>query len=314
MALVLVSSAVVQEKSFSLSSSETLDNINVGIAVGRKRKFEGLATLDLFPLPNRTTQKFLNAKLQARKLKLECGSCYIPKEDEEYPRGQDAHFVCSADNVIGVADGLGGFKKRGIDAGVYARNLMSHASSMTTARATTLPACPLRILKKAASATRAQGGSTACIIALQGRKIVAANVGDSGFLVVRNGKVAYRSPVQVRGFNSPLYLHTDSCKWAQVLEVPVEEGDSIVAATDGLFDNLFEDTILNIISKGRKYEFNPRTVAQLLARVAHQMSLQKKHDTPFSKASREAGRLGHQGGKRDDITVVVANVISSAGS
>ncbi len=52
----------------------------------------------------------------------------------------------------------------------------------------------------------AQGSSTACILALEGDTLHAANLGDSGFMVVRKSKVMYKSRSQQHQFNYPFQL------------------------------------------------------------------------------------------------------------
>ena len=52
----------------------------------------------------------------------------------------------------------------------------------------------------------AQGSSTACILALEGATLHAANLGDSGFMVVRRNKVAFKSRSQQHQFNYPFQL------------------------------------------------------------------------------------------------------------
>ncbi|KAF3650564.1 putative uric acid degradation bifunctional protein TTL-like isoform X1 [Capsicum annuum] len=52
------------------------------------------------------------------------GSFYIPKVNDEKPLGEDASFICVKEQTIGVADGVGGWAKKGIDSGVYSRELM----------------------------------------------------------------------------------------------------------------------------------------------------------------------------------------------
>ena len=51
-----------------------------------------------------------------------------------------------------------------------------------------------------------QGSSTACILALEGATLHAANLGDSGFMVVRRNKVAFKSRSQQHQFNYPFQL------------------------------------------------------------------------------------------------------------
>ena len=52
-----------------------------------------------------------------------------------------------------------------------------------------------------------QGSCTVCILVLKGNQLHAANLGDSGFLVVRNEKVVYKSKQQQISFNCPYQLH-----------------------------------------------------------------------------------------------------------
>lgn len=52
------------------------------------------------------------------------------------------------------------------------------------------------------------GSSTACIVVLdrQSHQLHTANLGDSGFLVVRGGEVVHRSDEQQHYFNTPFQL------------------------------------------------------------------------------------------------------------
>lgn len=98
-------------------------------------------------------------------MKLISGSCYLPHPDKEETGGEDAHFICIDEQAIGVADGVGGWADVGVDAGEYARELMSN--SVTAIREEPKGSIdPSRVLEKAHSSTKAKGSSTACIIAL----------------------------------------------------------------------------------------------------------------------------------------------------
>ena len=72
--------------------------------------------------------------------------------------------------------------------------------------------------------------------------------------------VAFRSPQQLRGFNAPYQLgrapdvapgqaddRFETPHDAALVRVPIKGGDLVVLATDGLFDNMPESTILEII-------------------------------------------------------------------
>ena len=95
------------------------------------------------------------------------GSFYIPKDNELKPRGEDAHFICVEENTIGVADGVSGWAKRGVDAGEYARELITH-SVIAIHNEPKGAVNPKRVLHTAYSNTLARGSSTACIITLIG--------------------------------------------------------------------------------------------------------------------------------------------------
>ncbi|RZR80577.1 hypothetical protein BHM03_00006612 [Ensete ventricosum] len=99
-----------------------------------------------------------------RPLKMKAGSYYIPHMRKL--KGEDAHFICEREQVVGVADGVGGWAKLGIDAGVYARELMSHAEQAVRASPEGF-VDPFQVLATAHARTNALGASTACIMALK---------------------------------------------------------------------------------------------------------------------------------------------------
>jgi len=76
------------------------------------------------------------------------------------------------------------------------------------------------------------------------------------------------------------------------------EGDVIVLATDGVFDNLYDKEIIEILA--RKSE-NP---AGEISLSAYKNSIKEAVGTPFSEGS--GGK--YSGGKKDDITVIVVRV------
>ena len=95
------------------------------------------------------------------------------------------------------------------------------------------------------------GSSTACLAMLSHAegKLYTANIGDSGLLVVRGGRVVHRSAEQQHYFNTPYQLSlpptdmesdvlADLPESADRYEFNVEDGDVIILATDGIFDNV----------------------------------------------------------------------------
>ncbi|KAL1569449.1 protein-serine/threonine phosphatase [Salvia divinorum] len=242
-------------------------------------------------------------------LKLLSGACYLPHPAKEATGGEDAHFICVDEQVIGVADGVGGWADVGVNAGIYARELMSNA--VEAIRKVTDDVNPFSVLEKAHAATNAMGSSTACIIALKNQDLHAINLGDSGFIIVRDGALIFESPVQQHGFNFTYQLERgnqgDLPSSGQVFKIPVLSGDVVVAGSDGLFDNLYAKEVASIVAGAVKVELSPSDTAQKIAAIARARSLDTRHQTPFSSAAQEAG-YSYYGGKLDDLTVVVSYV------
>ena len=102
----------------------------------------------------------------SEKLKLLSGSCYLPHPAKEATGGEDAHFISIDEHVIGVADGVGSWADQGVDAGLYAKELMRNSmNAIKDEPEGTID--PTRVLEKAYMSTKARGSSTACIITLK---------------------------------------------------------------------------------------------------------------------------------------------------
>ncbi|XP_059640927.1 probable protein phosphatase 2C 80 isoform X2 [Cornus florida] len=256
-----------------------------------------------------------NAAVSAdQTLKLLSGSCYLPHPDKEETGGEDAHFICVDEQAIGVADGVGGWADVGVNAGLFSRELMSH--TVTAIQDEPKGSIdPSRVLEKAHSITKAKGSSTACIIALTNQQgIHAINLGDSGFIVVREGCTIFQSPVQQHGFNFTYQLESgnggDLPSSGEVFTIPVAPGDVVVAGTDGLFDNLYNNEITAAVVHAVRDGLGPQVTAQKIAALARQRAQDRNRQTPFSTAAQNAG-FRYYGGKLDDITVVVSYITSS---
>ncbi|KAB5556887.1 hypothetical protein DKX38_007796 [Salix brachista] len=249
-----------------------------------------------------------------RNLKLLSGSCYLPHPDKEETGGEDAHFICEDEQTIGVADGVGGWADVGVNAGEFSRELMSHSVSAIQEEPNG-SIDPARVLEKAHAKTKAQGSSTACIITLKSEGIHAINLGDSGFMVVRDGCTIFQSPVQQHGFNFTYQLESgnggDLPSSGQVFTIPVAPGDIIIAGTDGLFDNLYNNEVTAVVVHAIRTSLGPEATAQKIASLARQRAVDRNRQTPFSSAAQDAG-YRYYGGKLDDITVVVSYITNYA--
>ncbi|TGZ77403.1 protein serine/threonine phosphatase 2C [Ascodesmis nigricans] len=295
---------------------------------------------------------------------------FIPKETptthaEEQKRlqafaGQDAFFVSRMRSdgavAVGVADGVGGYDEAGINSADFSQGLCSEMS--VAAKNTKDCSNPQMILsvgyKQVLHEDKVPGGaSTASVGVLRPNgKLAAANLGDSGFIIVRHGKVVYASPAQTHYFNCPLQLsvipktirahidkfggspYSDSPQDADVSTHDLQNGDVILFATDGIWDNLSHQDLLNIISEesnkagvwqqGKEgtvpaddlaSKVDEDLVASLVAKiveVAKSRSHNTRIDGPFAK---EVQRLypgeNYHGGKVDDICAVCAVVVQA---
>jgi len=186
--------------------------------------------------------------------------------------GDDAFFVTKnrLGDFLGVADGVGSWHEQGIDPSLFSSSLMDTCKSLIDNKLIDLNPLTLKeLLSKSYKQLLENkkcliGSSTACIIALHKEKRIlhTANLGDSGFVVIRKNAIVHRSEEQQHYFNSPfqLAIHpstqdprliADSPDIASVTAFSVEENDFIVIATDGLWDNLPDATIVEEIRKIR---------------------------------------------------------------
>ena len=117
---------------------------------------------------------------------------------------------------------------------------------------------PRRVAIEAQANTKLPGAATMCVVRLKGTSLTCANVGDSGFRVVRDGAVAYGSTAGQHYFNCPYQLQyrdlageCDAAEDADVFSFDVREGDIVVAGSDGLFDNVFDEEIASVRRRRR---------------------------------------------------------------
>lgn len=242
--------------------------------------------------------------------------------------GEDSWFKTSTSNadVLGVADGVGGWRSYGIDPGEFSSFLMKtcerlvHCVNFNPQRPVNLLAysyCELLEQKKPIL-----GSSTACVLVLnrENSTVYTANIGDSGFMVVRKGEIVHKSDEQQHYFNTPFQLSlpppghdhnvlSDSPDSADTLSFAVKEGDVILVATDGVFDNVPEKLLLDVLKEveGVTDPVKLQMTANSLALMARSLSFDSDFMSPFAINARR-NNINATGGKPDDITVVLATV------
>ncbi|KAJ1873511.1 hypothetical protein LPJ55_002259 [Coemansia sp. RSA 990] len=293
----------------------------------------------------------------------------IPKHTERIPLqrrlgedelatsvGEDAFF--HRGDALGIADGVGGWAGvADADPALFARRLMHHVCREMQRYediddelfSAYYDAAPVDVLRRAyeitadeMAARAVRGSSTACVVVLRGDELRVANLGDCGLTVVRQGDMVYRTEEQQHSFNFPYQLgteaHADAPSDAQVFRLKVQKGDVVVVGSDGVFDNLFDEDILEEVGRHLppamratgeplpysgpaqpladsapkfalpQFHVDPAAISDAIARRARLVSEDTRYaESPFQMRAMQEG-LYYQGGKRDDITVVVAVV------
>lgn len=163
-----------------------------------------------------------------------------------------------------------------------------------------------------------EGSSTCCLLTVNTKQglLHSANMGDSGFIVIGRRvsrpetHVIFRSPQQEHSFGHPVQLgHHKAADWPEVamLEtIQVFPGDVIVMGTDGLLDNVSEGEILHQVKEVGTPCKSPSVLVHRLLHLAYENSVDKSKGTPYSWAATEAFDMVYNGGKPDDISVLVA--------
>ncbi|RTG81081.1 protein phosphatase PTC7, partial [Schistosoma bovis] len=174
------------------------------------------------------------------------------------------HTKCYVLCLLGVADGVGGWRSYGVDPGRFSRAVMKNCERVVNSGRfipdkleVLIAQCYEDVLN---SKELILGSATLCIVSLQRNehRVYGASLGDSGYLVIREGHVIQRSVHQKHSFNTPFQLscpptlrsrrfHCDLPNQAAQTSVEVKPGDVIIVGTDGLFDNLTESMILQEI-------------------------------------------------------------------
>ncbi|KAK9511516.1 hypothetical protein O3M35_000155 [Rhynocoris fuscipes] len=243
--------------------------------------------------------------------------------------GDDAWFsakVKSAD-VLGVADGVGGWRQYGIDPGEFSSNLMRTCERLVNS-GRFIRSQPSSLLARSYNELLENkqsilGSSTACLLVLNrdNRTLYTANIGDSGFVIVRHGQVIHRSEEQQHYFNTPYQLSlpppdhsrsvlSDSPESANTTNLIVEDGDVILLATDGVFDNVPDQMLVGELARaqGVRDPAKLQLVANSIALMARKIAFDENFISPFSQSAKSYG-ISVTGGKPDDITVLLATVM-----
>jgi len=276
--------------------------------------------------------------------------------------GEDACFVTPPSapqdassgvlrQAFGVADGVGGWRQQGVDAGLVSHNLMAAALSLFGRKqwpegsprgalqlaheAVLLRAAQNELDREKAGkqdeeASPLMGSCTALLGLVEDGKLHAANLGDSGLLLVSaTGEDKLRTVPQTSMggvFNCPSQLAVPAAiakdypaaSTADEYSAELAPGDVLLAATDGFWDNIHPEQLKEFIEQWRAGELAgiPKpseqggeltTFVSYLCHVTARLSTVPDFRSPFEVAAAAAG-VEHRGGKVDDCTLVLGVV------
>lgn len=259
---------------------------------------------------------------------------------------EDAYFFSS--QAMGIADGvshMADFAHYGVDAAAYAAELMELAAAALlsgpppgAAAGGHAAAADRAVAAMAEADAKATtfGATTVSLLALDGCNVGVANLGDSGFVLLRRKslgmEIVEQSREQCHSWNCPyqftrvplalqryLTQRLDTAEDSDKYQVQVCHGDLLLLYTDGLSDNLhwhevtsiLNDVIQRTPAEGAKAWADPKDLADALVNAAYDRSLDEKAFTPFAKHAKQH-QLDYPGGKPDDISVVAAWVLEDA--
>lgn len=174
-------------------------------------------------------------------------SLSIPHPEKLHKHGEDASVVSSRN--IAIFDGVGKSNPDAADPGEYSKRLAQLTQRVFESDPS---AKPKDIAEFAVWKNSVPGSSTLSIVGLRNNHIEGINVGDSGFIVIRNGVVVFDTEATSHFFNCPhqvSFSRAEDLEIAQPLWFKIEEGDIIVAGSDGLWDNVFLEDIVSATSK-----------------------------------------------------------------
>ena len=256
---------------------------------------------------------------------------------------EDAHFL--EGNMLGIADGVGGWRGLGVDSGKFATELIQ-ACRRQSLQSWSLVHTPLSdastssLLPVAETALQSVdfcGSCTLLLCSLHCETLEVLNLGDSKAVLVRfiadRPTIIMRTTSMQHTFNTPFqvskplsrsqqmhllrncphdkvkslsktlaHLINDGFNHADVYHTRVRAGDLLLVGSDGLWDNLYESEVVEMLRPGVSCEH----FARLLTRKAYERSVSQVR-TPFEdEAVATYGESAWKGGKQDDITVVAA--------
>ena len=268
--------------------------------------------------------------------KFKGGLANQPKLEKIQTGGEDALYY--SDNLLAVADGVGGWALQGIDSSKYSRKLIENARDFFQKNPEHYSQYPKDLLVECAKNNFETGTSTLVLATLWDKYLKIGFLGDSGYMLFapmlktlpqnRGYNIIYEAKVisqeQEHAFNFPFQIGMngdDPELKAQAFQHEVTYGYLVVVMSDGVLDNMFphdvEYTLNEYVEilkqqhgRGLRHvveNFDGEHFSEYLTEKTYALSQKTDFVSPFAVGAMKAGMIA-QGGKMDDISVVSAMI------
>lgn len=249
------------------------------------------------------------------------------KDDVFGTCGEDSFIIkkCNQNNFFGVFDGVSSLKYYDIDPSEFPFHLVSNLNKILNDNVVDIKQELIQIEKQLTD-ENIKGSCTVCLSKFNENngKLETFNLGDSGFIVIRpveNSKpiLLYKSDPQCFSFNFPYQLnnfhksHSNSINFLTTHEIFLQKGDVVILASDGLWDNLYQDEILLYVSLS--YKNGNIDIKNLMRNILTDIEelFDDDYDPtvrkgPFAAEAAELNLRYNHHSKEDDVTIVIGIV------
>lgn len=246
-------------------------------------------------------------------VELEVSARVLPHPDKVRWGGEDAVFFRG--RTFGVFDGVSGADKED-GKPLYSTTLAEQMNLRVGMEALSMDEMTSIMTECAELADDcATGASTALSASIgEDNKLRVLNVGDCKLILLRDGAVVGRSRDIVHYFDCPYQMggeSPDRPKDGTKLVTQVKKGDTVVMGSDGIFDNLSESRMCEIITETSWSPKLPLVVKKIIDE-ARLVSFDETAETPYAKEAKKNRYEEYKdglGGKLDDVSCIVVRCV-----
>eukprot|EP00816_Leptocylindrus_hargravesii_P009363 CAMPEP_0196819800 /NCGR_PEP_ID=MMETSP1362-20130617/72186_1 /TAXON_ID=163516 /ORGANISM="Leptocylindrus danicus, Strain CCMP1856" /LENGTH=514 /DNA_ID=CAMNT_0042198405 /DNA_START=223 /DNA_END=1767 /DNA_ORIENTATION=+ len=246
-------------------------------------------------------------------VELEVSARVLPHPEKVRWGGEDAVFFRG--RTFGVFDGVSGADKED-GKPLYSTTLAEQMNLRVGMKGLSMEEMTAIMTEVAELADECATGASTALSASVGEdnKLRVLNVGDCKLVLLRNGAVAARTKDIVHYFDCPYQMggeSPDRPKDGTKLVTQVKKGDTIVMGSDGIFDNLSESRICEIITENSWSPKLPLVVKKIIDE-ARLISFDETAETPYAKEAKKnryEEYMDGLGGKLDDVSCIVVRCV-----